>query len=144
VDEFFDFDGDNIFDGPDGLFNGAFCAHSSECATNQLLYIWDSLQVVFSSSTANITLNPDPVVPGQVTLTVTDINGNPMAVGTTINVETDNGEVDVTSFTVGTDFGTSTVLNVAGDGTTSTSTFRVTATSPERGLVTPYTTTFTD
>ncbi|HEX5055288.1 MAG TPA: hypothetical protein VFX02_02205 [Gammaproteobacteria bacterium] len=139
-----DFNQNGVHDGPDGKYNGVFCSHSTDCSTNQYLFIWKDLQVVFSSSSANITLNPDPVVPGQVTLTVTDINGNPMAVGTKIAIETDNGEVDVTSFTVGTDFGTSTILNVGTDGTPDTTTFRVTATSPESGLVTSYTTTFTD
>jgi hypothetical protein len=139
-----DFNGNGVHDGPDGKYNGVFCSHSTDCSTNQYLFIWKDLQVVFSSSSALITLNPDPVVPGAVTLTVTDINGNRMAAGTTISISTDNGTVDVTSFTVGTDFITSTVLNVAGDSTPSTSTFRVTVTSPVSGITTAYTTTFTD
>ena len=97
----------------DGCFNGVLrdYAISDSCYSSPpYIYVRRSLTIVFSSSTAQITVNngnPITLVCGSGTLVtipvlVTDENTNIMPVGTTISIATTAGSIiSPTSFTVG-------------------------------------------
>lgn len=89
-EEVIDYDGDSVFDEADGLYNGVFCAHSTNCSPSQFLYIWVNTFVVMSGSYAQATVTPDPADvsggPETLFITVTDTNGNPMPAGSTVEI----------------------------------------------------------
>ncbi len=89
---FFDFDGDNNFDGADGLFNGVLCSHSTQCpaGTPTSLHVRDDITIVMSTSGAIIEVSPGPIISipkdgaAAELILVWDGNGNNMPAGTTI------------------------------------------------------------
>ena len=80
-------------------FNGLLCdSMTALCSPNQTLFVSDSNVIVMSSSGAVVTDNVGGTLdltggPGSVTFTIGDINGQPMAGGTTIDATTSNGTI---------------------------------------------------
>ena len=117
---FFNLNGAKTYASPDGYINTMLCDHSgaagvTACPAQQYTYVRGSLVIVFSSSSANITINNNATIAlpkcvanvgpgGSVgsTVTVLDVNGNAMPVGTKIDFTSDNGKItSATSRTVG-------------------------------------------
>lgn len=115
-----DFNNNGAHDLVDGVYNGLLCkiGVSSECpsGTASSLHVFNNIVITFSGSSPTITgVSPAPPLDltcnGSVayTFTVSDLNGNPMPRGTTIDVITTNGKLGApSSFTVG-----SSNLNIA-------------------------------
>ncbi len=162
---FIDFNNNGVFDPPDGFYNGVLCNESAGSSagtcppgTPKSIHVRRSIVIAFSGSTANVTVSPLPIDLGgcgaaqTLNLTVRDVNNNPMPVGTTIVVTTDNGTLSgPTSFT---QISTNTLVltpnytvRIKGDGTgspctdsTPTGTLTVTVTTPNRIITTSFTT----
>lgn len=87
---FVDFDNDAVYDDVNSSFEGILCDHSTDCSTAKSLNVFDQIELVMSSSGANITI-PGPISvaagPVTVTITVADVNGNVMPMDTTIEVD---------------------------------------------------------
>lgn len=153
--EFFaDFNSNGTWDDathPDYVnFNGLLCdSMTALCSPNQTLFVSDQGVLVLSGSSAVISHAPaGPVAaPASVTVTVGDINGQPMAGGTTIEAQTSNGTlVGPTDYTVAcsTNNGPQNyVFTVDGDGTPSSGIMTITVTSVS-GLITIYNITIND
>jgi hypothetical protein len=101
---FYDFDGDFTRDLGDGEFSGLLCngpgapVGSGECAVESTLGIGVNALIIMSGSSAVIANNSvDDVyaLPAEaaVQVTVGDARGQPMPAGTTIKVETTNGDL---------------------------------------------------
>lgn len=117
----------------DGQYNGMYqgAAYTSSAKSK---YIFRNMELVMSTDAAIISvLSADPIVgPGQIRFTVTDMNGNTMAAGTTITVTADNGTLGgVTSFTVpqNTGYGQTYTVPISSDGTASSGSVTITVTS---------------
>jgi len=99
---FIDFNNNGIYDGPDGKFNTSLCNETPDpitpsrvsspgsCSTQRTIHVRRSTEVVFSASYAlvspgSISLSSCGAVDLK-TLIVEDINGNPMPVGTKIDL----------------------------------------------------------
>ncbi len=135
------------------LFNGLLCETGCNALGVTTLFVSDQGVIVLSSGGAIITDSGAVAVAAGTedvatfTVTVGDVNGNPMAGGTTVSAETSNGSmVGKDSYTflcdnsiVPTDFS----FAVQGDGTTSTGLITIEITSPS-GVVTIYTIDFDD
>ena len=94
-DEFepwWDFNGNGVYDGPNGIYNGSLCMKESEKCTKRLVYVQDSINI--SMSGAYRLLYPQIIFnlaledPGTRTLEVhiADINGNPMPVESKVEI----------------------------------------------------------
>ncbi|MDD5056544.1 MAG: hypothetical protein PHQ60_02125 [Sideroxydans sp.] len=114
---FFDLNGNNAFDGPDGKYSGILCNSSSSagtCSTQQIIDVRSSSIITFSSSyPAPLALfDSNDAAVGAITLPscdtlsannsnpaqtyyirLVDVNGNAMPVGTTIGISSTNGTV---------------------------------------------------
>jgi hypothetical protein len=104
---FFDFNGNGIYDGPDAKYNGVLCTPGAAiCSTQRSIDVRQDAVVVFSTSSALITINngvtialdvcnPAQVfaggVPRTFIVTVVDLNGNAMPAGTVVAFSTSNG-----------------------------------------------------
>ncbi|MCB1877057.1 MAG: hypothetical protein KDH88_13870 [Chromatiales bacterium] len=106
---FVDDNSNGVWDGPDGLYSGLFCAHSSLCSPMPTRTIFDNGVIVMSTSGAIIELEPDSIMLGNqdssagATVQVWDENGNVMPLGTTISstIVGEGARVDgATDFTV--------------------------------------------
>jgi len=161
---FIDFNNNGVFDPPDGFYNGVLCNESAGSSagtcppgTPKSIHVRRSIVIAFSGSTANVTVSPLPVDLGgcgpaqTLNLTVSDVNNNPMPVGTTIAVTTDNGTLSgPTSFTqISTNalvLAPNYTVRIKGDGTgactdpTPTGTLTVTVTTPKGIVTTSFTT----
>lgn len=119
VDTLVDFNGNGVYDGPDGFFNGTLCdASFAKCGVNKsppqrTLHVYAQGTVIFAGDTpARIELfdlsggTPVPVSLGTVksighcstnflfAARITDVNGNPLPAGTTLSfVASDDGKV---------------------------------------------------
>lgn len=110
--------GGGSYDGPDGLYTGPNCAHSTLCASDQSRFIFRNVIIVMSSDLvclSHINTGAVPYVAAaplgalpaagtiSVSFMVTDCNGNPPIEGTTVVAEAqDTGKLfGPTSFTVG-------------------------------------------
>jgi hypothetical protein len=135
------------------LFNGLLCETGCNALGVTTLFVSDQGVVVLSSGGAIITDSGAVAVAANTedvatfTVTVGDVNGNPMAGGTAVSVETSNGSmVGKDSYTFLCDSSNvPTVFNFAvkGDGTTSSGLITVEVTSPS-GVVTVRTIDFDD
>lgn len=103
---FIDFNMDTIFNGPSGTFNGIFQPLGSS-TTLFTQHVFQNTQIVMSSSEvkdSTFAISPTniPVSPPSsiATLTVEDVNGNPMPAGTTIKFDSDHSLYVTQSFTV--------------------------------------------
>ncbi len=142
LEEFVDRDADREFDPADGLYTGESCFGDNTVCSRKRLFVWGEATIVMSTSWANVTINPDPVslavdTSVNILVTVLDLNGNQMAVGTTVDVEVANGTVDTSSFTIGNG---SAVFNVnyTAPSAAGADNLKVTVTSPESSTETIY------
>lgn len=95
---FFDFNMSGTYDGPDGFYNGLLCGHTNLCSPDSdTTGIGQQNLIIMSGSTAHVTATPGALNvaggPETVTFEVADLNGQPMPAGTTIALETTNGEI---------------------------------------------------
>lgn len=115
VDTLVDFNGNGVYDGPDGYFNGTLCESTfAKCGANKspsqrTLHVYAQGTVIFSGDTPIVELYDSSnvfVANGSslnishcstqfgYTARITDVNGNPMPAGTTIAFKTsDDGKV---------------------------------------------------
>jgi hypothetical protein len=109
TETFIDFNQKNGFDPPDGKYSGVLCdsaATPAFCATTKSIHVRRSIVIVFSGSTAFVSkISPVGIIdlkggcgpgatPGlttQVDLRIVDEVGNPMPVGTSVDVTTSDG-----------------------------------------------------
>lgn len=153
--EFFaDFNSNQMWDDathPDYVnFNGLLCdSMTALCSPNETLFVSDQGVVVLSGSSAVISHAPAGAVmaPASITVTVGDVNGQPMAGGTTIEAQTSNGTlVGPTDYTVACSTNNGPldyVFTVQGDGTSDSGILTITVTSVS-GLITVYNITVND
>ena len=139
-EEFVDRDGDNVFDPADGLYTGESCVGDNTVCNRTRLFVWGEVTIVMSTSSADIIFSTlgvtfsalsvavDSVTP--ITITVLDLNGNQMAVGTTIDVVISNGTVDESSFEV-INKSTNFNVNYTAPAAAGPDNLKVTVTSPE-------------
>jgi hypothetical protein len=156
--EFFaDFNSNGLADGPTHPdyvnFNGLLCdSMTALCSPNETLFVSDSGVVVLSGSTAffsHAPAGPLDLTGGtaSVTVTIGDVNSQPMAGGTTIEAETSNGTivgpdtytVACSTFNGPLDY----VFSVKPDTTPDSGILSITVTSPS-GLITIYNITVND
>lgn len=138
-EEIIDTNQDGMHSPPNGRYDGILC-RGADCGGAASTDIRDSLEIVFSTSFADIDLFPsanftiDQVNPRAVQVRVSDGNGNQMPAGTTIVISTDNGELSGTQqFTVANSNapGPFTAnLTIVGDDSPSTGLLLVTVTTP--------------
>lgn len=114
TEPFIDFNQDGLYTVADSKYSGVLCdnitpppvgSSTGTCATAKSLHVRNSQIMVFSSSTAIVTINGGvaialpPCVAGILggpltfTVTVVDVNGNAMPAGTTVNFTTSNGTI---------------------------------------------------
>jgi hypothetical protein len=153
--EFFaDFNSNGLWDDPTHPnyvnFNGLLCdSMTALCNPNETLFVSDQGVVVLSGSSAVISHSPVGALtaPGSVTVTVGDVNGQPMAGGTTIEAETSNGTiVGPNDYTVACSTNNGPldyVFTVAADGTSDSGILTITVTSVS-GVITIYNITVND
>lgn len=105
-EEFIDFNNNGQYDGPDGLFNGVLRAAGLTGPTT--INVRQNYALVLSTSQAKIPDLPTSITlqscvanpaPQSFTIHVADLNGNPMAPGTTITFATNNGAITSTPTT---------------------------------------------
>lgn len=85
-EEFMDYNKDLLFTEKNGMYNGTLCI--SGCS-EELIHVRESIVLSMSGSAASIDIFPTQIVFDtptlyEVTVTVSDVNGNSMPVGTTI------------------------------------------------------------
>lgn len=88
TETFIDFDGNGAYDSGDGMYNGVL--RSAAATGPKSKHIFMNAKLVMSGSSASTITLSNTVAPlistVSTTLTVTDVNGNPMPAGTTISV----------------------------------------------------------
>lgn len=148
TEEFLDFNLDGIYTSADGLYSGVLCQRTSDCADSSTLHVFRSGVIHMASNNNDITINGgagdnsdfnlplSTETPLAVTIVVKSITGHYPATGTTITVETTNGNiVGNSSFVVPSNCGTipgqgyETTFNIVGDGSGSTGLLTITTTS---------------
>lgn len=150
VEEPVDFDNDGSYDSANGEYNGTLCSDTSIC-TKELVDVRDSIQLSMSTSSASISVSPNPIdltatSLETVSITISDANGNSMPGGSTVDVESSNGDIEGdSSWTIPNTIYPITyetfMVPSSGDG--SSGVFTVKVTSPN-GLKTSYAVTVTD
>jgi len=140
-EEFVDANSDNIFDAADGLFTGVPCVGDNTVCDRVTTLVWDSTDILVSGSYANISISSG-ALPGAIdssttiTITIGDLqNGNPMADGTTVTLESSEGTVDPTDWAFAPRDSTINVLYTTGSTAGIQESFKVIVTSPS-GAVT--------
>ena len=137
---FIDFNNDGLYTGPDGKFSGVLCdnvtpppagSSAGTCAARKSIHVRGQIVIVFSGSTAVITLPASIDLnaggglagcggPQNISIGVVDSTGNVMPVGTTIAVAATNGKLGTSSFVVSNTNQLITppyVTTIQGDGT---------------------------
>jgi hypothetical protein len=161
TEEFVDFNLSGTYNGQDGLYSGVLCQRTSDCADSSTLHVARMGVIHMANNNNDITINGGagdntdfnlPLsndTPLSVTITVNSLTGHYPATGTTITVETTNGNiVGNSSFVVPTNCDTlpgdgyETTFNIVGDGSGNTGTLTVTTTSG--GIVSQQTVNVTD
>jgi len=144
---YLDFNGDGVFNGPDGKYNGVLQGAAYLGSATKSKNVFSNTVLIMSSGEALISILDASLVPlasiGSPTsffVNVTDINGNTMPSGTTIAVSAPFGTLTgQSSFTVphNTGFGVTLPLNIAASSSPKFQTGLITikVTSPA-GLVT--------
>ncbi len=104
LEEFVDFNGNEAFDGKDGLYNGVLCsipAHAGCSSTQKSTNVRAQLVLVMSGSEAHLALN-EPASgtltlngesTGNVSVTIADRHGQPMPKGTTVKFTATVGSI---------------------------------------------------
>lgn len=134
-------DGNNngVHDGPNGLFDGTLCASGASCGSTNGIPIGTGITLVLATSDPRIVVIPGEIsIPAgdaaNVTIYVSDLHGNMMPAGTTIDIENTNGTwAGETSFKVGETNAPGPYViasTIADDGTPSVGALTVTVTSP--------------
>jgi hypothetical protein len=116
LEPFVDFNNNGVFDLPDGKYNGTLCndvtgsSSPGTCAVSRSIDVRRNFPIVFSGSdpvflfsTPSVNLgNCAPGTSASVVVTITDVNGNIMPAGTTVNFSATNGTITSapTNFTV--------------------------------------------
>ncbi len=144
LEPFIDFNSNGTFDPADGQYNGVLCNETTgtstagTCAASKSIHVRRNFPIVFSGSDAVIRFfdsaknpipatgivfapcnaaDPNPFIPPtlDVLVTITDVNGNIMPVGTTVVFATTNGTFvsTPTSFVVP---NSTACLNASGPG----------------------------
>ena len=106
-EQYFDFNGNGGYDGPDGKYNGVLCAPGAAiCSAQKSIDVRGSQVIVFSRSDADITINGGAPIalipcnpalgnlPSSFIVTVVDHLGNAMPAGTAIALSSKNGAFD--------------------------------------------------
>ena len=107
AEEFVDFDGDNTFDGVDGLYTGTSCVGDNTVCNRASMFVWGLTTITISSSDALIgvagALPTTTETVTTVTYTITDDSGfaNPMPSGTTVSFTANGGSVDPATVVLG-------------------------------------------
>lgn len=139
-EEFVDRDADNTFDPADGLYTGESCVGDLTVCNRQQLWVWAETTIVMSTSWANVefyvggapvaSISPavDTITP--IVVVVTDLNGNQMAVGTTVDAEVGDGSIDTSSFEV-VNGSFNFLVNYTAPSTSGSDSLKITVTSPE-------------
>ncbi len=136
TEEFVDADGDNTFDVADGLFTGTPCVGDTTVCNRVSMLVWNSTNILISGSYANISISsgalPTAVDSSSiVTVTIVDQqNGNPMADGTTVTLESSDGNVDPTDWAFAPGGSTINVLYTTGSTDGIAESFKIIVTSP--------------
>jgi len=104
TEEFVDANNDNVFDTADGLFTGAPCIGDNTVCNRVTTLIWNTTDILLSGSFATISMTgalPTTIDSSStVTISVVDTqNGNPMADGTTVEISSNEGAVDPSTWT---------------------------------------------
>lgn len=113
---FFDYDSDNTYSIKDGKWEGVNCqGGSSLCGTAKSLAVGTYVCFVMSTSEPSPPVLPAsiPATGGFVTIDITDLNGNVMAAGTTIELVENNVTDATLTMTPTTDGTTYTVPNTS-------------------------------
>jgi hypothetical protein len=92
-----DYNANGLYDGPNGIYNGSLCSDEAEdlgLCTKELVYVQEATRIVMSGSFADtFTLAAGPGT-RVVTVTVADVNGNPMPANSTVEIiDVDSGTV---------------------------------------------------
>ncbi|AKH70801.1 hypothetical protein IMCC21906_03164 [Spongiibacter sp. IMCC21906] len=136
---YIDFNNNDQFDAASGLYEGVLCNGPGNCNQAQTtITMRESIVIVLSGSSLFVNASPSVInldsgiVP--VTVTVTDVNGQVPAAGTTISVETSQGTIEGVSSETQlstSDNGPSTFFfRVKPADTPGNGTFSITVTSP--------------
>lgn len=141
--EFFsDTNGNGSHDGPNGVYDGLLCS-ALNCGRSGAVEIRDDIVHVLSTSRAQVNVIPNAVTvneisPADIRIEVSDLNGNQMAPGTTVEISTTNGNLaGETSYEIGDSNGPGpfvATVTLTGDGTRSSGSLIAKVTSP-RGEV---------
>jgi hypothetical protein len=136
TEPFIDFNGDGIFNLPDGQYNGVLQG-AAYVGAPRSKHVFKNIELVMSTDGADITTNPTSLAaPGSLDITIKDLNGNTMAAGTTVSVASPGfGTLSgTTSYTVpqNTGFGQTIIVNLAAGATPvpHTGLMPITVTSP--------------
>ena len=138
AEEFIDADSDNVFDKPDGLFTGTPCTGDNTVCDRVSTQIWRSNSIQLSGSFGVASLSGSlPTLTNTTsfyTVTVVDLNGNPLADGTSVTLSSDDGTVTPSSFNLAplaTDF---TIQYKSGNTTGKIETLTIDVTSPSGAI----------
>ncbi|KAF0219014.1 MAG: Ig domain-containing [Geobacteraceae bacterium] len=114
LETYIDFNGNGVFGGPDGSYNGALRPASVPATVSKTKHIYKNSQIVMSTSGAIITTVPTSLAgPGTLVYTVRDENGNTMPSDTTITVTAPFGKLTgTTSFKIAQNTGDGETLSI--------------------------------
>jgi len=152
-EEYFDYNSNNQYDGPNGIYNGSACVEDGSNCTTDLLEISQTGKI-FMANDRNISIefsDAEPLSPGEICVTVSagqyyDSKGNlfagPPPAGTTIAFSTTNGSILAPStITTSNEYRERPVdacVTVEADDTPSSGTLSVEVTPPEPFSDSPY------
>jgi len=141
-DDYFDYDSSNTYTAADGLWEGINCQAGSSCATSNATGVGTYLCIIMASSEALFTnyVGTTPVSTGvqsvtvgtgvTISVTISDVNHNPMPAGTTVTLQTGNLQ-NVAATIAPNDGSTSfTWPDVACSNNSGDTTFQITLTPP--------------
>lgn len=139
---YFDYNSNDQYDGPNGIYNGTACLPDADCSTN-LLEISETAKLFLASDNLEVEiLDSEPVGPGEVCVEISgvfdDRSGNeikgPPPGGTSVAFETSNGSfLEPSSFSTTTSYRETPVnvcAEVEADEEPSTGRITVTVTPP--------------
>ncbi|HET7396588.1 MAG TPA: hypothetical protein VFK12_09125, partial [Gammaproteobacteria bacterium] len=92
VDPFFyDFDNNSAYTAADSKWEGLLCKDSTRCGTRSTTGVGKQVVITMSSDTPLATAGNLSIASGDITIYVTDSNGNPLPAGTTFTVSQPSG-----------------------------------------------------
>lgn len=99
AEPFSDLNNNGVYDGPNGLYDGALCAHATLCGRSRAVEVRGRIVLTMSSSRQQINIFPSPISltasnrTQRVQVYISDERGNLPPVGTKIEVSTSNGQL---------------------------------------------------